>query len=64
MEDSACYGKGLWKQAAVNVLQAQLDLYFTKLCFKVKSDRKGQSQKQGGEMGSCCIEVRSSCGWD
>ena len=31
MEDSACYGKGLWKQAAVNVLQAQLDLYFTKL---------------------------------
>ena len=31
MEDSAYYGKGLWKQSAVNVPQAQLDLYFTKL---------------------------------
>lgn len=31
MEDSACCGKGLWKWAAVNVLQALSGLYFTKL---------------------------------
>lgn len=57
--------KGVMEAGCCKCASSTARLVFYKtLCFKVKSDRKGQSQKQGGEMGSCCIEVRSSCGLD
>lgn len=47
--------KGVMEMGCCKRASSTVRLVFYKaLCFKLKNDREGQSQKQGGKMGSCC----------